>query len=107
MSFGNYQLHYFNSWKLDETLENLRKGTRVNSGQGAAAAAAQATSRFDLSRNCVTSLINYVSGKFKREREANGAAPARSDLTEDLMQVIYFLGLYIINSSHYQNILVL
>ena len=32
------------------------------------------------------SFINYVSGKFKREREANGSVSAQNDITEDLMQ---------------------
>jgi hypothetical protein len=84
VSFGNFQLHYFNSWKLDETLENLRKATRVTSQT----MDGNETSRFNFSRNCVNSFINYVSKKFKRQ-ENNGSATDYSehDITEDLMQL--------------------
>jgi len=89
VSFGSFQLHYYNSWKLDETLANYKKNsTRVNSqnldgsDQG----------RFNFSRNCVNSFVNYISKKFKRrstttEEFRTEDLSDTNDMTEDLMQL--------------------
>ena len=86
--FGNFQLHYFNSWKLDESLFNQKKNSQYSSS-------GDSQSQLNFSSNCVNSFFNYISKKFKRN-ESPESTEFRSniddynsdnDMTEDLMQL--------------------
>ena len=87
--FGNFQLHYFNSWKLDESLFTQKKNSQYSSSS-------DSQSQLNFSSNCVNSFFNYISKKFKRNEPPPESTEFRSniddynsdnDMTEDLMQL--------------------
>ncbi len=107
---GNLQLHYYNSWKLDESLINNQKSkmniSRLNSN-------GDTESDVEFSRNCINSIVEYFSKKFRRNTAAGASSSSsefrtnsntdaadnssENDMTEDLMQLFSVVNIRIQN----------